>query len=307
VVLSQAVIPSAYHHPLTTTWPSALQRPALHRVLWWLTRRLLNPVLLPEPNARRRQLGLPLWQDALNEGWLSPSLTLVGISPHLCGRQPDWPESHALCGFLDMPNPPQEGQWPDGLSAFLEAGEAPVYIGFGSWMPKALEAQAAELARLREAVERAGCRAIIQSENAAACGFSSNERILHVAATPHQMVFPRCRAIVHHGGAGTTQAALRAGRPSVVVANLSEQEHWGRLLQRLGVALPPLHRRSLTAPNLARALRQVLSQPALREQAQALGAAMAHDTGVASAVSVVEHWAAQKVQSVGGLRAPAGV
>lgn len=133
---------------------------------------------------------------------------------------------------------------------------------------------------------QAGCRAIIQTHDAAACGFQSNERVLYVKAAPHHLVFPRCAAVVHHGGAGTTQSVTLAGKPSVVVAHISEQEHWGKELRRIGIAGKPLHRRSVTAKKLASRISTIT--PAMRNQAPLIARAMAKENGVATAVRLIE-------------------
>jgi UDP:flavonoid glycosyltransferase YjiC (YdhE family) len=98
------------------------------------------------------------------------------------------------------------------------------------------------------------------------------------------LIFPRCQAVVHHGGAGTTQSATLAGRPSVVVAHISEQEHWGRELQRMGVAGGISKRRSLTARQLAGRLRLVQDTPEMTTRAEAIARAIALEDGVAQAV-----------------------
>jgi len=92
---------------------------------------------------------------------------------------------------------------------------------------------------------------------------------------------------VHHGGAGTAQSVMRAGKPSVVVANISEQEHWGRELRRLGIAGTPAQRRAVTAPALARRLRHVLASPAMAARAADVAAAMKNEHGVDAAVALV--------------------
>ncbi len=288
VLLSHAAIPSAYSHPVRHPfgrWGN--------RLLWWLTRTALHRTLAPYPNRLRQSLHMPPVRDAVTEIWLSRGLTVVGISPAICPRQPDWPASIAVTGFLDMPNMQLEGRITDELEAFLEAGDAPVYMTMGSWMPRdtALQSQALQL--LTEAARQAGCRAIIQSADARACGFVSDTRILYTGAAPHHLVFPRCAAVAHHGGAGTTQSATLAGKPSIVIAHISEQEHWGQELQRLGVAGKPLHLRSLTAPALAARIAQVLRTPAMAARAAAVGRAMAQDHGVATAVRRIEDHARQ--------------
>jgi len=107
------------------------------------------------------------------------------------------------------------------------------------------------------------------------------------AKAPHQAIFPRCRAVVHHGGAGTTQAATLAGKPSVVVANISEQDYWARELRRLGVAGGLARRRSVTAAGLARRIRQVLASPQMTVRAQALADGMRGENGVQEAVAAI--------------------
>jgi UDP:flavonoid glycosyltransferase YjiC (YdhE family) len=154
-------------------------------------------------------------------------------------------------------------------------------------MPKDVAGQTQALRLLTDAARRAGCRAIVQSPSAQACGFASNERILYVAAAPHHAIFPRCCAIVHHGGAGTTQSAALAGKPSVVVANLAEQQHWGNELHRLGIGAKPVKRRNVTPGRLAERMLHVLAAPAMADEARAIGAAMRQENGVAEAVELV--------------------
>ncbi len=289
VLLSHAAIPSDFDHPLTV--PGAGKR--IHCALWWLTRTLLNRTLKHYPDRLRRQLGMPPLKDVVTQVWLSQHLTLVAVSPTICSAQPDWPAALRVCGFLDTPNLAMEGGIPPGLAGFLAAGDAPVYMTFGSWMPRDPTGQAKALRLLTDAAREAGCRAIIQAPSAAACGFHSDDDVLYVAAAPHHAIFPHCRAVVHHGGAGTTQSVMRAGRPSVVVANISEQEHWGRELRRLGIAGTPAKRRNVTAPALARRLRHVLASSAMAARATDVAAAMKNEQGVDAAVALVMQTFAQ--------------
>ena len=284
VLLSHAGIPSDHDHPVGQPWMGK----AGNRFLWWLTRRLMNGVLLPYPNRIRARLGMAPLVDIIGQSWLSPDLTLAAISPQIARRQPDWPDNLHVSGFLDRPDLAMDGSLPSTLSAFLAAGDAPVYMTFGSWMPRDAEGQTRVLHLLTRAARLAGCRAIIQSEDAHACGFTSSDRILYMAAAPHAAVFPACRAVVHHGGAGTTQAATLAGAPSIVVAHISEQEHWARELRRLGIGGKPLARRRLTAVALARRIRVAAETPRMREQAQAIAARMRREDGVAAAVRLIE-------------------
>ncbi|WP_379748672.1 glycosyltransferase [Massilia sp. GCM10023247] len=283
VLLSHAGIPSAFNHPFGNV---ALGK-TVHRLLWRLVCGMLDRVLLPYPNRLRRQLGMAPVHDMVRQVWLSDYLTLAAVSPRICHAQPDWPAAIRVCGFLDTPQLAIEGEVPAALAAFLDAGEAPVYMTFGSWMPKDRAGQTRTLQLLTQAARLAGCRAIIQSDAAADCGFASDAQICYVAMSPHQAIFPRCRAIVHHGGAGTTQAATLAGKPSVIVAHISEQEHWASELRRLGITGRLARRRSLSAAGLARRIRQVLATPAMTARAQEIGAGMREEDGVAEAVALI--------------------
>jgi UDP:flavonoid glycosyltransferase YjiC (YdhE family) len=282
VLLSHAAIPSDFDHPLTGSRAGKY----IHRVLWWLTRTLLNRTLKHYPDRLRSRLGLPPVRDVVTQVWLSHHLTLAAVSATICRAHPDWPQSVRVCGFLDTPNLAMEGDIPPGLAGFLAAGDAPVYMTFGSWMPRDPTGQTKALRLLTDAARQAGCRAIIQAPSAAACGFQSDGDILYLAAAPHHAIFPHCHAVVHHGGAGTTQSVMRAGKPSVVVANISEQEHWGRELRRLGIAGRPARRRNVTAPALASRLRRVLASPEMAARAADIAGAMKHEHGVDAAVAL---------------------
>ncbi len=270
VVLSQVTIPTEFDHPLG----AALLGRTGHRFLWWLTRILIHRAIQSSPNRLRRRLGMAPVTDVLREIWLSRHLTLAAVSPQLCQAQPDWPASVRLCGFFDVPSLDIEGVVSAEVDAFLAVGDAPVYMTLGSWMPHGQAEQARTLHLLSRAARKVGCRAIIQAHAAQACGFVSDERLLYVSTAPHQAIFPRCSAVVHHGGAGTTQSATLAGKPSVVIAHIGEQEHWGKELRRRGIAGKTLHRRSVTAAALARRIRDVLAAPDMALKAGTVAAAM---------------------------------
>lgn len=277
VLLSHAAIPSAYSHPLGL--------PFGQRFLWWLSKWALHKAASPYPDRLRARLGMAPVKDFVDEVWLSPWLTLVAISPQICERQPDWASSLQVCGFLDMPNMQLEGSLTEEVEAFLAAGDAPVYMTFGSWTPRDIANQVEHLRLFSGAAKLAGRRAIIQTHDAAACGFDSDEQILYVKASPHHLVFPRCAAVVHHGGAGTTQSTTLAGKPSVVVAHISEQEHWGKELQRLGIAGKICKRSTVTPKQLASRIQAL--RPGVETRAVTVARAMAQENGVATAVRLL--------------------
>ncbi|HNT27480.1 MAG TPA: glycosyltransferase, partial [bacterium] len=133
-----------------------------------------------------------------------------------------------------------------------------------------------------------GRRVIVQAPGSLLGRIPSDATLFPLARAPHDILFPRCSAIVHHGGAGTTQTAVRAGRPSVVVPHLMDQFFWGDLLYRRGMAPPPIRRRRLTVEKLSHAIRQAASDPAMSERAATIGAQVAAEDGVARAVELIE-------------------
>jgi sterol 3beta-glucosyltransferase len=235
----------------------------------------------------RRQHGLALpgpmpWRRLLSLGVGHLHLFSELVTP----RPSDWPPCAEVTGycFLDAV---EEWQPPPSLVDFLSSGEPPVYVGFGSMTGMDPE----KLATLTHAALRAsGQRAVIGMGWGGLAGFQGDDDTLIVDDVPHDWLFPRVAAVVHHGGAGTTAAALRAGKPSVVVPFFADQPYWARRLARLGVATRPVPKRKLTAPRLAAALQDVRATPAFARAADALGAKIRAENGAASAARRALHY-----------------
>ncbi len=284
------ISPAAYAIPSAFTRPYGA--PDLGRwanPVWWkLARSVLNRICLPRVNALRARQGLAPDHDVVTQSWTSQWLNLVAVSPVLCERPADWGAHNQVCGFLNLPPGQHLEQIPPGLEEFLRAGEPPVYFTFGSMMPPDLD-YLREVARIWfSAVRRVGCRAVFQLPWDDLCAFEQDERVFKVQRSPHGAAFPRCAMVVHHGGAGTTQSSLLAGRPAVVVAHVGDQLYWGSELRKRGVAGRVLERRNLSAPELARSIAQVRSSPQMAARAAVLGRAMAAEDGVEVAVGAIE-------------------
>jgi sterol 3beta-glucosyltransferase len=287
VMLTHSVVPSKFCPP--PSFPSLGK--IVNSLVWWLAKVLINHQIIHYPNRLRQQLGLPAAKDIMTEVWVSKQLTLLGVSTQLCPRQPDWPAYIQVCGFFDMPNialSTLEGCLPESLNAFLQAGDAPVYMTFGSMVAQTIAQNTETLQLLSQTAKLAGCRAIIQAPMWQECGFTQTDQLLFVSATPHHLVFPHCLAVLHHGGAGTTQSATLAGKPSIVVAHIAEQMAWGNELKRVGIAGKPVARHKATPESLAQQIRQVASSPEMQTRAQAIGTAMRQENGVAVAVRLIE-------------------
>ena len=254
---------------------------------WWLLKALLNRAIKPPVDRLCAKHGLPPFRDLLTDVWCSPLLNLLAVSPEICARQGDWGDHHQVCGFLNMANLDNEGVLDKGLEDFFNRGAPPVYMGFGSMLPNDLDLQREALAIFTGAARRSGCRAIIQLSLWKECGAEPSPDIHFVGASPHNLVFPRCAAVVHHGGSGTTHAATAAGTPSVVVAHIAEQSFWGRELARVGIAPAPLTRRRLSAANLGDRISTVLRSTAMQDRGKEIGARMGREDGVGTAVSLI--------------------
>jgi UDP:flavonoid glycosyltransferase YjiC (YdhE family) len=177
---------------------------------------------------------------------------------------------------------------PTGLEEFIAAGASPVYFTFGSMMQSDLLQINKTLTIWQDSVNILGCRAIMQVPWDDLSVFGTNHNVFLVNRSPYSEVFPRCAAIVHHGGAGTTQSSLLAGKPSVVVAHMADQTFWGAELKRLGVAGNTLQRKSLSAQKLAEQISYVLNNSSMPEKANNIGKNMAQEDGVNNAIRIIE-------------------
>jgi UDP:flavonoid glycosyltransferase YjiC (YdhE family) len=255
---------------------------------WKVVRKLVNRIFLRRVNALRVREGLEPKRDVMDEVWAAERLNLMAVSPRLCERPPDWSPRHQICGFLNPPSDGSPEELPAGLEDFLASGPAPVYMTFGSMMAHSLQPLQETHSLWVKAAKRAKCRAILQIPWSDLSGFEKDPDVFTVERSPYLRVFSRCAAIVHHGGAGTTQASLLSGKPSIVVAHMADQTFWGSELRRLGVGARTLARNSLTSAKLAREITRVVSSPSMSCRAEVLGRQMAEEDGVRLAVTLIE-------------------
>jgi len=269
--------------------------------LWWnLFDFFLNKSWKPTIDRLFIQEGIPISKSVFNDIWHSQQLNLVSVSPALFPPPPDWEQRYHLCGFLNIAEEGRPWQMPDDLKQFISVGDPPVYVTFGSMI--ASDPNPRDITHLLiRAIRLAGCRAIIQSNWAEMEGLPEFPDIYRIVSAPHQHIFSHCAVVIHHGGAGTTQAATIAGCPSIVVEHSSDQPLWGSILQRMGIAPKLLHRRSVTAKKLARVIKTVLDTPSMTEKAQRVGAIMQKEDGLARAIERIEDLC-PNVAKAGGLQ-----
>ncbi len=250
----------------------------VNRSAWWLTHLVWNLATRRRLNGLRAQRGLPaapsVWRQVLGEH------PFLATEPSLAPA----PKSHPFhvtqpgAFFLDSPEPLSEA-----TEAFLQRGPPPVYVGFGS-MADPHPRRTTE--RLLESIRRAGVRAIISRGWAELGGVDAPDHVHFAGPEPHDRLFPRCLGVVHHGGAGTTHAAARAGVPQLVLPQILDQFYWRHRVLALGLSPGRVPRYGQDPEPLARAL-SALPDPTLQARARDFGARMAVD-GVARAAAALE-------------------
>jgi UDP:flavonoid glycosyltransferase YjiC (YdhE family) len=216
-----------------------------------------------------RRLGLPMF---------------YGYSSAVIPKPPDWPDNVHVTGywFLD-----QQSDWqpPADLVEFLESGAPPVYVGFGSMHARSAEQLTATVV---EALTRVGLRGVLLSGWGALSHNNLPDQVFPIEVVPHEWLFPRVAAVVHHGGAGTTAAGLRAGVPTIVTPFFGDQYFWGRRVAAVGAGPKPIPISRLTADRLAAALHTATSDERMQDSAKHVGETIRAEDGVARVVEVLE-------------------
>jgi len=115
------------------------------------------------------------------------------------------------------------------------------------------------------------------------------DSVIHIGSISHERLFPRMAAVVHHVGAGTTAAALRAGVPSIIILVIGDQPFWGRRVHNLGTGPEPIPRKKLTAAALASAINSVLDNRAMLNRARDLGETLRIEDGISNAVKIIQY------------------
>ncbi len=286
----------AFYLPLSPSraFPFIMAPPSLHlgplynvaaallaeQVSWQAIRADIN---------RWRQLHLRLPPASLSSPLFrlakQQNLMLYGYSPQVLPKPHDWGAWIEVTGYWFLDRRPQ---WepPPALVQFLAAGPPPVYVGFGSMMPSNPE----RLARtVLEALQATGERGILATGWSDLTTTLSSDRILIVEDIPHDWLFPQVSAVVHHGGAGTTAAGLRAGVPTIIAPFFVDQPFWGHRVATLGVGPTPIPHKELTTQRLITSLDQA-RKPQMQAQAADLGTRIRQEDGVARAVSCLQRY-----------------
>lgn len=290
----------AWIYPLTCTrafppvglpgrpWPGGLT----NRFIFLLYEQVIQAAFNQTFTEWRQLLGLPpLPPTGFFQHFYSRQLpVLYAYSPSVCPKPVDWPERFVVTGywFLDRSS---GWQAPAALVDFLASGPPPVYIGFGS-MSGYRSGELVE--RMVAALNQAGWRGILARGwgglDTHVVNQALTDDVFVIDSVPHDWLFPQLAAVVHHGGAGTTSAGLRAGRPSILIPFSGDQPFWAQRVTALGVGPAAIPFKKLSAKQLVVAIRTATSDQAMQRRAVALGRQIRAENGIASAVEAFERF-----------------
>lgn len=288
-------LPSLRFDRRTTALYNRISHHALKRTIGlasrWLFASWRTSVGLPR---------LPLFADVLQRADGATVPLLNGWSRHVVPEPEDSRlDARRTAGFWFLE---RDDAWqPDErLRAFLERGDRPVFIGFGS-MSGTDPARTTDL--VLAALDRVGLRGVLATGWGGLQAEELPETALMLGEAPHDWLFERVSAVVHHGGAGTTAAGLRAGRPSVICPFFGDQPFWAERVRELGAGPSALPQRRLNADRLAAAIRESVDSDSILNKAASVGRLLRNENGIAMAVEFIERMA----ESVTGRcrRAPA--
>jgi sterol 3beta-glucosyltransferase len=210
---------------------------------------------------------------------------IYGFSPSVVPRAPDWREGIEVAGYW-WPAHPADWTPPADLEQFLAAGPPPVFVGFGSRNP----ADAARLTGIvAEARRQAGVRMVVQAGWAnLGSALHDDDNVLVIGEAPHDWLFPKMAAVVHHAGAGTTAAGLRAGVPTVSVPMITDQPFWAGRVTNLGAGPKAVPYKSLSAESLTTAISDAINRASYRSRAQGIAKRLASEDGTLPVIRALD-------------------
>ncbi|MCA9170909.1 MAG: glycosyltransferase family 1 protein [Planctomycetales bacterium] len=257
------------------------------RLSWNVVWKVYGP---PLNKWRRNALGLPEWvsYEEMRQSSEKKSIpTLYAYSSTVCPKPKDWDQTKHVTGYWFLE--PVENWSPDeDLARFLEEGPPPICIGFGS-MP--LPDAAHRSREVVDALKKIGMRGILITGGGGALARLPKQADVHfVDNVPYHWLLPRVSALVHHGGAGTTAAAIRAGIPSVILPIAVDQFGWARRIETLGTGVAGGNLKRLNSRSLSASIQRVVEDSAITTMARLLGDTVRKECGVATACEIIEKY-----------------
>jgi UDP:flavonoid glycosyltransferase YjiC (YdhE family) len=278
IAFAPQVLPSSRH-------PSPLVRSQrlpswLNRLSWSAVRSLDRFNLRSIVNNKRRELGLKLTKDWWTD--LIGNNVIVASDPVLAAVPPDVRQVYTQTGYFHLG---QKGEISKEVKGFLADGPPPVYFGFGS-MPR--KDQSALRPLLLASARLAKQRVIISQLREDPTRLTGSVDSCFVNNLPHHLLFPKLALVVHHGGAGTTATAARAGVPQIIVPHILDQFYWADRVHALGLGPKPIWRSKLTVKRLKAAIMEAVSNQRFRQQARDISQILRKQDSLGDAIRLIE-------------------
>ncbi len=214
-------------------------------------------------------------------------LLLYGYSPAALPKPAEWADFMHVTGYWFLPEKDTDWQPSDELLSFIETGETPLYVGFGSMNdPKQSDLYKTVL----QALEATKQRAVLLCKPEEIEGIELGEHVFPIDYAPFDWLFPKMKAVLHHGGVGTIALGLKAGVPNIVVSFISDQRFWSEHLHRTGVMPKPIPRKKVTLEALTTAINEAVYNQELRQKAIEIGERVSAENGVDNAVVAIENY-----------------
>jgi UDP:flavonoid glycosyltransferase YjiC (YdhE family) len=217
---------------------------------------------------------------------------LYGFSPSVIPKPYDWGNNIYITGYWLLEH---EDNWEPSseLLEFIKSGTKPIYVGFGSMSSRKPE-ETADI--VLNAIVKTKQRTIMLTGWGGLQKANLPDNVFMIDSIPISWLFPHVSVAIHHGGAGTTAEALKAGIPSIVIPFFGDQFYWGKRVFELGVGPEPIPRKKLTAERLAQAIQETVTNQAMCQRASNLGAKIRMEDGVANAIAVIQELESNKLK-----------
>jgi len=272
------VLPGSQPHPLL---PLQNLPPAINRLSWKTFQLFSRYILRKFLNEKRKELGLqPIGNP--NKYFTDRSHTLLAFNKQLAPPSPDWINryKYSYTGYcFGQP----EGELPEELLNFIENGDAPVYIGFGSVHIKNPDKFTDMVI---EAADKSGKRVVLSKGWTGLGNKQYPDNIFVTGDTNHSLLFPKMAGVMHHGGSGTTHTGAKAGVPQFIMPEIIDQYYWGNRIFKLELGPKPISSKKLTVEKLTKALQEI-SNDKFRKNAARLGEEMKNENGVKEIVRII--------------------
>jgi vancomycin aglycone glucosyltransferase len=253
----------------------------INRLLWQAGGPLADLALRAPINRGRASLGLKALDNPISQ--ILNGRTILAADPDLGPLPHDAPKGAMTTDAWVLEEP---GALDARVEVFLQQGPAPIYIGFGSMIaPRAPELVVQAVAAARAI----GRRAVIAGGWAALqAHIKEGDDVITLDNVPHSLIFPRVAAAVHHGGAGTTTAAARAGVPQILLPHILDQYYWAHRVEVLGLGPPALPIERVTVERLRDRMSRGVNDPFIQERVNRLAPLVTARNGVTAAVEKIE-------------------